>query len=123
MNRNDTESIIKDFLKLWQKQFAHISRDGDSIDKTLETLSKIQQAYANLMDGKTGTKNAESSATANILRNIGNEFVKLARSYDELEERVARLESGHKKGGDAPAKKTPGAKSAGTTKRAAKTNK
>ena len=123
MNKNDTETIVKDFLNLWQKQFAHISRDGDSLSKNLEAFANMQEAYSNLMGEKAGTKHAKSATSSDVLRNIGNEFIKLASSYAELEERVTRLESGFGDRGQSDTKKTRTKKPAGTGKRTRQTNK
>jgi len=107
MNKNDTESIVKEFLELWQKQYAYMSRDGDSASKAIDAFRQMQEAYVDSIGSGLGnTDNAKSTATSDILGNIGNEFIKLAKSYAQLEARITRLESGVKGGVEAPAKKT-----------------
>ncbi len=124
MNKNDTETIVKEFLELWQKQFAYMSREGDCINQGLETFTQMQDAYTKAVNAGLGkTENAKSTTTSDIPWNISSEFAKLAKSHAELEGRIAKLESELRSGWKAPAKKTAKNKPARAAKRTAKTNR
>ncbi len=122
MNENDTETIVKEFLEIWQKQCAYMSKDGDSLTAALDTFRQMQDSYVNSIMSGLGSPNDQPAATADILRNIGNGFTQLAKSYAELEKRVARLESGTAGGMAGFAKENPGKATKRTGKRTPKTN-
>ena len=106
--KNDTETIVKEFLELWQKQFAYMSRDEASVNQGLDAFQKMQDAYVNAISaGLENTGNAKSATTSDIFRNIGNEFAMLAQRYAELERRIAKLESAINGGGGDTTKKAP----------------
>jgi hypothetical protein len=121
--QNETESIVKEFLELWQKQYAYMSRDSDGAEQAIDSFLRMQEAYVDSIVSGLGSKaNVKSAATSDIFGNIGKEFIKLAASHAKLEARIARLESLIKGGVATPAKETPAKKSNRARTRAAKTN-
>ena len=94
MNKNDTEAIVKEFLELWQKQFAQMSMEGEPVSQGLANLQKMQDAYINALGDSLGnTGNAKSTTITDILRNINKELTRLADSHVKLEGRITKIES------------------------------
>lgn len=60
MHKNDTETIVKEFLDLWQKQCAYMAKDGDGFMNSLAAFAKLQQAYADSYNKNQQQHNQQS---------------------------------------------------------------
>ena len=100
-DNNDTDTIIHEFLELWQKQFSYLAKDPKTVASMLATFASEQGKY---FDSLKETKNAESGSDTNIHNNADDELHQLRKRITYLEKRVAELESSTGRGG----KKTSG---------------
>jgi len=90
-DNNDTEKIIQEFLELWQKQFAYLTKDPQTVAAMLATFASEQEKY---FDSLRNNNNAESGTDSNIHNNADDELCKLRKRITDLEKRVVELESG-----------------------------
>lgn len=90
-DNNDTGKIIQEFLELWQKQFAYLTKDPQTVAAMLTTFASEQEKY---FDSLRNNKDAEPSTDSNLHNNADDELCKLRKRVADLEKRVAELESG-----------------------------
>jgi len=96
MSKEDTSKIIQDFLDLWQKQFANIAKDPESVTYLLKFFSNSQNSSY-----------AKPDSATNIPLDPDDELCQLRQRVKHLEARVSDLESGFTETSRRPAKKNP----------------
>ena len=118
----DLDELARQYLDLWQQHLGALAADAvvaDTMAKTLELMNGSAAAFAQMAQHGTqqpGDTNhgGESSGTATVGAAPGrsdDDLGKLAGRIEELERRIAELESAPGGGGKKPAKRSSRRKS------------
>jgi cytochrome oxidase Cu insertion factor (SCO1/SenC/PrrC family) len=90
-DKNDTKEIVKEFLELWQKQFATMTKDPQNIASMFKMFQSTQEGYFNSLKEKS---DAKSNPAPDLSDNVNDELRHLKDRIGQLEERIRILESG-----------------------------
>ena len=96
---DDIGGNIRNFLELWQKQFAELSRDPQVTQSTLQLFQQMHENYMKAMDMMAKGKafyESKPNASSRFFRAADDEFVRLHDRIAGLEERIRKLESAPK---------------------------
>lgn len=81
--------LIKEFLELWQKQFAYIARDNNAMSDSLRAFYNINKTFVS----ESGKNDVKASADANVFLDVLNELNKFTSGSFKSSERYNEVES------------------------------